>query len=621
MTNNTSNNSFDIPKEGYVAFDAMSLRQLIIQRLNTQNVFTDQNFIGSNLAAIIDIIAYSYHTLIYYLNRTSTESMFSEALLYENINRIVKLLDYKPIGYQTSTLTFTCSANNFPIGLYTIPRYTYLVINGLSFSFNEDITFSKTEDGVFENLTELAEQKLLYQGRYQEYPLYTAAGDDNEIIILDVGNDTFVDHFNIDVYVKSGLTNTWRLYTKTANLYLEDGFSEKYEIRLNSNKRYEIKFGNDINGKKLQTNDQVAIYYIASNGSAGQIGPSVLNLTTPLVLYNTPQYNEILTDVNKNDYRYITTQETSNLLFNNDSSSTFFQDIEDTDQIRANAPTVYRGQYRLVTTEDYEVFIKTNFANLISDIKVVNNWDYVSGYLKYFYDIGLTNPATTERALFNQVQYSDSCNFNNIYILTVPKNSGINSLNYLLPAQKEVINSSLIPTKMATTETTFLDPVYKGVGFGVQLSLSETLNAQEVINTTTFNVYKKTSSRRDSLAIKKDIANLFLNYFSKQSMKLGQTLDIQFLTQAILGIEGVDYFTTSRRVETEVEELEGTQNVTAQGLSFIAWNPVYPNNDVQIVRNNLSTRYFEYYYFENLANIENKINVITQNINSTTVEY
>ena len=73
-----------------VAFEALSLKQLIKERLNSTGYFTDQNYEGSNISSWIDIIAYSYHVLMFYLNRTSTESMFSEAQLYENINRIIK---------------------------------------------------------------------------------------------------------------------------------------------------------------------------------------------------------------------------------------------------------------------------------------------------------------------------------------------------------------------------------------------------------------------------------------------------------------------------------------------------------------------------------------------------
>ena len=83
---------FPLAKDSYAAFDAISLRNLIIQRLNDQGTLTDQNYIGSNLASIIDIISFSFNTLIYYLNRTSSESTFTEAQLYENISRIVKLL-------------------------------------------------------------------------------------------------------------------------------------------------------------------------------------------------------------------------------------------------------------------------------------------------------------------------------------------------------------------------------------------------------------------------------------------------------------------------------------------------------------------------------------------------
>ena len=41
MATNALNN-FDLPKKGYAAFDAPSLRQLIIDRLNDQKTFTDK---------------------------------------------------------------------------------------------------------------------------------------------------------------------------------------------------------------------------------------------------------------------------------------------------------------------------------------------------------------------------------------------------------------------------------------------------------------------------------------------------------------------------------------------------------------------------------------------------
>ena len=607
-TNNIQ--EFPIQKDSYVAFDAMSLRQLIVDRINEQKVFTDQNFLGSNLASVIDIVAYSYNTLIYYLNKTSSESMFSEAQLYENINRIVKLIDYSPIGFQTSTLSFNCSAERLPQGLFTIPRYSYIVINNIPFSFNEDITFIKTAANTTESLNEIAQQRLLYQGFYQEYPVYTAAGEDNEIIILNPGTD-IVDHFNIDVYVKPKLTNKWEVYTKTPNMFLESGSEKKYEIRLNPNKRYEIKFGNDINGVKLQTGDQVALYYLTSQGQAGEIGPNALTpRSNSLIRYNTVIFNQIIEDVFKDQFRYLTAAEIKGLIFENIVSSTPVKLAEEAEDIRKTAPANYRSQYRLVTTNDYEVFTKTNFTNLLADVKCVNNWDYISGYLKYFYDIGITEPSKTERALFNQVQYADSCNFNNVYLIVVPRSASQN-FDYVVPAQKELINSSILASKMATTETVFIDPVYKAISIGIS---SSTLAVDPTIDEDIcrLEVIKRTSSRRDNQSITNDIINIFTEYFNRDNVRLGQTVDSRSLTQQILNVDGVETFFTTRTDDSSVR---------IEGLSLFIWNPIYPDNDKDATTNNIPLKYFEYPFFNNLALLSNKILVTAVSTVFETNEY
>ena len=607
-TNNIQ--EFPIQKDSYVAFDAMSLRQLIVDRINEQKVFTDQNFLGSNLASVIDIVAYSYNTLIYYLNKTSSESMFSEAQLYENINRIVKLIDYSPIGFQTSTLSFNCSAESLPQGLFTIPRYSYFVINNIPFSFNEDITFIKTVANTTESLNEIAQQRLLYQGFYQEYPVYTAAGEDNEIIILNPGTD-IVDHFNIDVYVKPKLTNKWEVYTKTPNMFLESGSEKKYEIRLNPNKRYEIKFGNDINGVKLQTGDQVALYYLTSQGQAGEIGPNALTpRSNSLIRYNTILFNQIIEDVFKDQFRYLTAAEIKGLIFENIVSSTPVKLAEEAEDIRKTAPANYRSQYRLVTTNDYEVFTKTNFTNLLADVKCVNNWDYISGYLKYFYDIGITEPSKTERALFNQVQYADSCNFNNVYLIVVPRSASQN-FDYVVPAQKELINSSILASKMATTETVFIDPVYKAISIGIS---SSTLAVDPTIDEDIcrLEVIKRTSSRRDNQSITNDIINIFTEYFNRDNVRLGQTVDSRSLTQQILNVDGVETFFTTRTDDSSVR---------IEGLSLFIWNPIYPDNDKDATTNNIPLKYFEYPFFNNLALLSNKILVTAVSTVFETNEY
>jgi hypothetical protein len=299
-TQNTFNN-FNLNVDGYAAFDALSLKNLIIKRLNSNDVFTDQNFEGSNISSIIDIVAYAYHVLLFYLNRTSSESSFTNAELYENINKIVKLINYSPVGNQTSILPFQATASQQLIPeTYTIQRYSYFTVNGVNYSFNNDISFTKATSGT-EFLSDFSGQNLLYQGTYVEYPTYVAAGEPFEVITLTVvdnaGNNIVIDHFNIDVYVRDNTTSnpTWSKWSPTASLFLERSNSLKYEIRLNESGRYEIKFGNNINGKQLNAGDEVAIYYLKSSGTSGQIGPNILN-NNNLFPYASTRFNQIKND-------------------------------------------------------------------------------------------------------------------------------------------------------------------------------------------------------------------------------------------------------------------------------------------------------------------------------------
>lgn len=587
--------NFPLKSDAYAAFDAVSLRNLIIQRLNEQGLITDQNYIGSNLASVIDIVSFSFNTLIYYLNKTSNESMFSEAQLYENINRIVKILDYKPVGYQTSTLAFTCQTNAFDRGVYTIPRYSYLMVGGSPFSFNEDITFSIQTSYTNTTLTDISNRKLLYQGIFRESPVHIAAGDEAETVSINVTN-TDIDHFNIHVYVYEQGDRKWYQYKEAPSISMMQSSAKVFEKRLNQNSLYEVMFGTGINGRKLETGDKVLIYYLQSSGDSGVIGPGALQNSASPIVYDTPLHKEILNSTNVEGYEYINTARFSKIFFSNQVGSTIPKKAEDADTIRSNAPRTYRSQYRLVTKDDYEVYVKTNFANFVSDVKVFDNWDYTGKYLKYFYDINI-NPGGFKQVPLNQVLYADSCNFNNVYVCAIPKISLGSSLKYLLPAQKEIIISNINPLKTITSEVTFMDPLYKALDFGI-LRDNETIVS--VSNPHRIELIKTPLSQRSSRSIQKDAVKIFTNFFDLTKSKLGQTINYSNLVSQLLTINGVEKIIT-RNIET---------NDYFDGLSFFLWNPLYPNLDKQTIFNNTPLREFELLYFDNLTTIENRIVVV-----------
>ena len=602
---------FRIEQDGYVAFDAISLKDLIIERMNQQQVFTDQNYEGSNLSAIIDIVAYSYHVLIYYLNKNSSESNFSQAELYENINQIVKSIDYNPTGPQTSNLSFEATANaNLATNLYTIPRYSYFTFSGTSFSFTEDVSFQKSLNGI-EALTNLQNNTLLYNGQFVEFPVFEAIGENNEVATLaatNLNDNFYIDNNSIDVYVKPvGLNSAWEKWSRSASLYLESGSAKKYSVRFNEEERYEIKFGNNVNGKKLNAGDLVQIYYLKSDGLEGQVSKGTLN-NQQLYFYNTSTFNEILTDTTTSGTNIITSAESANVTFTNINSSTLFKEKETVAEIKQNAPNLFNSQYRLVTTDDYKNYISKNFGNWVRSVEVVNNFDYTSIYQKYFFDIGLDRPNDDSRVLFNQINFADACDFNNVYVFAVPNKVLETSLdirtNYLSVAQKNAINILLSDVKSATTELVVTDPVYMELNLGVTQSATDFDFANIAGEESYLYVEVDKNSRRDLSSVRNEVASVFLNYFNVDNLNLGQIVSLKDISQLILDIDGVVEFSTRRNTSS------GT--LVSNLLQVVVYNPVYVTSDYNFTEQDIDLQFFQFPYFKDLSTISERIEVIRQ---------
>lgn len=605
-----ANNLYPLKKDAYLTFDSLSLKEHIKKALSDDGIVTDHVYEGSYLSTIIDIFCFTFNNLIYYLNNTATESMFSDAQIYENINRIVKTIGYNPIGNQTSILSFSCSASpSVENGFYLIPRYSYINLGSISYSFNNDITFSKTLSGQLEYLKDFSSEKVLYQGKFIEYPKYIATGEENEIVYLLPGDNVIVDHFNIDVYVKNVSDGKWKQYFKTNSLYLENNNALKYEIRLNEKKHYEIKFGNNINGKKLNTGDEVAIYYLKSDGTLGEVGSNSLKEGV-LMSFSTSQFSEILTDINLTTFNIISNNEMRFLNFDNDAPSTYYSLGDTVENIRENAPASFRSQYRLVTINDYTSYIKTNYSNLIHDVKVYDNWDYITKYLKYFYDLGITNPNNDSRVRFNQVNFADSCNFNNVYAFLISKitPSSKNVVNYLSPALKELIISSTKDIKTITSEFLIVDPVFIAVSFIISNNL---IIDETDINNSKLIIIKNENTRRDDNSLKLDVYNIFKSYFSRENVKLGQTIDINYLTNQILTVDGVKSFYIGRTDD---------KNIKYEGLSLLLWNTNYLKDKI-IINKNYILDEFKFPYLYDQDNFINKISVIKSGTIYENIEY
>ena len=593
---------YELPVTAYTNFDAQSLRDFIINKLSEQEVFTDQIYKGSNLSAFIDIIAYSYHTLIYYLNRTSTESMFSETSIYENINRIVKLLNYSPLGFQTSTLNFEAFASNELVpGTYTLPRYTYLASNDITYSTAEDISFTKSvETG--ETIQVIGDRYLLFQGEWIEYSPITSTGQDYETVFITPSEkDTKIDHFRMHVYVRNVETGIYQQYNEVPNVYLSGPDDLVFEKRLNENEIYELKFGNNVTGSRPNPGDTIQIYYLQSKGEDGVVGSEFLN-DLKLVPYATPVFSSIMENIKPEKTKFITFDNINTLVFTNKFGSTSAQNRESVEDIKRKAPLHLASQDRLVTVDEFSSHIDRYFGNMLTSSKVVDNDTYMDGHMMYLTeDIGIEYPDLESRVMYNHLKMSNTTQFNNVYVYGVPKMQSTASTtvmtNFLTPSQKELMLNNMNSRKMISHEIVIMDPVYVAVNFG--LRAANELPSIDVVDDTTLVVKKKERNLRNPEAIKEEIVQYITTYFENVNCELGMVLDISNLGASLLQITGVDSITTKRN----------SVDVSLPGITFAIWNPVYPV-DVVTTNQNYQLPYYKFPYLFDPFNLFKKIEIV-----------
>tara|TARA_R110000824_G_scaffold236168_1_gene424929 strand:+ start:41 stop:1888 length:1848 start_codon:yes stop_codon:yes gene_type:complete len=595
-TNETSNKflDFNLPQDAYVAFDAVSLKDYIVNRLDENQKFTDQNYEGSNLAAVIDIIAYSYHVLLFYLNNTASEVNFDQATLYENMNKIVKLIGYKPAGKQTSIVPINAiAAASLPTGNYTIRKYSFFLADGIQYNFNGDISFNKNNPGAQETLQTVNDEVILYQGTIKEYPDYTAQGEEFEVLpivvdnIVDSNDDKFIADGTLSVYVKEASNDTYYEYSIVESLYLSKSVDRVCEIRLNEYGHYEVKFGNGVFGKKLNASDIVSVNYLLSDNTGGVISKNVIN-GNKLFVYDSSRQQALFKDLypNRNETTFLNITNSPKITFNNPLNSSALSTEETVEQIRQNAPKTFSAQLRLVTEKDYQSFLERNLANVITSTRVVNNESYINEYIQYFYDI-CVDPNKVNRVIINQVNFADACDFNNINVFAVPRFTVTEDKSYppfLSNSFKNYIVTQTQNRKMLSNNVVPRDPIYMAFGLGIGDAANLTL---DILDQTKLYAVRETNNKINKTTLKTRIASLIKKFFDPETNSLGENLKLVDLANSILSLEGI------RRIETR-NELTG--EIFTSGISFLSFNPQYPESDIQLVNQDTTLPFFKFPY-------------------------
>jgi hypothetical protein len=327
-----------MPLVNFSNLDFDQIKASIKDYLRANSNFTDYDFEGSNLSAIIDTLAYNTYITSYNANMVTNEVFIDSATLRENAVSLARNIGYMPrsrraarmvISFQVSNLSNIASLTlNKGLVAVTAQRFGNA---DFVFSIPEDITVAVNQSGVAE-----FNDIMIYEGTYLIQTYNVSSRDPNQKFILP---NTGVDTTTISTTVKESATST---VTNKFNLYdslIDVGPEAKiYFIQEIDGERYELLFGDGIVGKKLEEPNQVNIGYIVSNGQFGN-NISFLSFAGSLTADNGAAVTTGISQITI------------------DGPSTGGAAIESVESIKKYGPQIYASQNRAVTAADYEALI------------------------------------------------------------------------------------------------------------------------------------------------------------------------------------------------------------------------------------------------------------------------
>lgn len=613
----------------YLHFDAFSIKDSIKKYLAEDSKFTDFMYEGSNLSVIIDLVALMYQCLIYNLNNTAAESMFADTQIYSNINRLVKLIGYNPRGY-TPCVVETIAYNNLKansIKNTILPRYAY-IDTGLKDSKANSICYSTIEDTVIEDASNL--NITLYNGIWRQYKVINIAkGSAYEIFDIalstNVDDGIYIAYPFIDVYVKSpnGILEKWE---RVDNIYstensIHNSEAKIYELRLTEYGTYTIKCGDGIHGAKFPANAEIYVFYLQCNGAEGHIDSNVINntpfklsagsLTTTQDLFD-DMFSYIIGTSNQSMSQILSTFTASNKSGSSDSK------IEETvDEIRENAPDSLNIANRLITTEDVAAWLKLNNSADILDVKTMNNWQYITKFYAWLYNIGNSVYKDGKRYINSNIlakhdlSYTNAADSNSIYAWI--KTLGSTNIH------RNSINREMENIKLMTSNIILMPSL--DVKFAICVAPEEYVkkyyfgdNGFNSNNENYIEITVEDSLTYSPSLVKNQVKNAIMSFFKETNFLLGNTVDISKLLNDILSIHGITNIRTCF-VPPKTEAMQ--YNVVAKpGLYFATWtnDVITPGDDLDISSMNRKLEDFQFPSLYN-SNLDKQIKIITTNSN------
>ena len=381
-------------------FDFDDVKDNLKTFLKNQTEFTDYDFEGSGMSALLDVLAYNTHYLGFNANMLANEMFLDSASLRSSVVSHAKMLGYEVSSPRAPIATINVSLSTSQT-LATMPAGTAFTtsVDGVSYQFVTitDVTKQNTGSAIPFDSTEV------YEGTYTTTKYLVDSSDvDQRFMLADVRADTST----LTVRVQNSTTDTTTTtYTKATDITQLSSSSTVYYLQETESGRFEIYFGDGATSVALSDGNIVTLNYVITNKTAAN-GASA---------FSSPSSIDGITG--------ITVTTVANAIGGGEP--------ETISSIKLNAPLDYASQGRAVTAEDYKVYVRKLFNNT----QAVSVWGGEDGS----FDTSTGVSSTPE--------------YGKVFI-SVKSTTGIN----LTVSQKENLVKGLAPFKVASITPVVVDP-------------------------------------------------------------------------------------------------------------------------------------------------------------------
>lgn len=325
------------PKTPITELDFDGIKEQLKAYLRSQTQFKDYNFEGSNMSALLDVLAYNTFMNNFYTNMVMNEMFLDSAVLQNSVVSHAKELNYLPRSRKSARalVRITITDNTITDQTVVIPQYTNFLTNyqGVNYNFVTDKAYvaRKTGTGTFvADNVEILEGQMLTSFQREGFIV-----DADGVLRVALSNDE-VDIDSLTVFIDADATEDQNVFTRATEVFGVGTLDKVFYVEPYFDNKYAIYFGNNIFGLQPQEFEDVRVRYRICSGADAN-GASLFSTS-------------FLADAR------ISVQTLS--------AATGGQERETLESIRYFAPKSLQIQERAVTSRDYEILLKQKFPEI-----------------------------------------------------------------------------------------------------------------------------------------------------------------------------------------------------------------------------------------------------------------